>query len=533
MVAVRRFGPVDVPVSWTAEQWADPRRRADLQLALPPRSRVRPAACTSRGTSGRSPAAPTGRERDDRARLQPAAAAHRAGRRAGRHRPPFRATHRRPHAGHLQDAGRTAVHESAAPHAASGSPASACHADRHRPRRVLGRPSGRSLAGQAHRPLRPSAVPLAGRGPGRRLRPDRLHRRSDGVAARPVQPVLARRRACWPWPTPGSSRARGRRRAPDRFGVYVGSALGGIAYAEEQHERYLDAGHPHGGARTWRWPCSAARRRPTWASSSACTGRSCRRPTRAPRARWHWARRLHLIRSGARRRCTGRRRRGAAVAALLWRLRHHSRPVGRPQRPPRRGMPAVRRRARRLRDGRRRGAARARGRGGRAGARRHAVRRAAWLRRDERRLPHGPAATRRTAGGARGASGPRGWPHARDRRRLRQRPCLVDAAGRRGRGAGAAPGARQARERESRSPARRRYYGHPLGASGAIEAAICALAISRGWAPGTVNLEQPRPAVSEHLPCARSAARGRNPGRAVDIVRLRRPQRRAGLQGCS
>lgn len=48
------------------------------------------------------------------------------------------------------------------------------------------------------------------------------------------------------------------------------------------------------------------------------------------------------------------------------------------------------------------------------------------------------------------------------------------------------------------------YYGHPLGASGAIEAAICALAISRGWAPGTVNLERPDPRVVEHLPCVRS-----------------------------
>ena len=32
------------------------------------------------------------------------------------------------------------------------------------------------------------------------------------------------------------------------------------------------------------------------------------------------------------------------------------------------------------------------------------------------------------------------------------------------------------------------YYGHPLGASGAIEAVICALGIARGWLPGTVNL---------------------------------------------
>jgi 3-oxoacyl-[acyl-carrier-protein] synthase II len=48
------------------------------------------------------------------------------------------------------------------------------------------------------------------------------------------------------------------------------------------------------------------------------------------------------------------------------------------------------------------------------------------------------------------------------------------------------------------------YYGHPLGASGAIEAAICALAIARGWAPGTVNLEQVDPRVVEQTPCVRS-----------------------------
>lgn len=38
------------------------------------------------------------------------------------------------------------------------------------------------------------------------------------------------------------------------------------------------------------------------------------------------------------------------------------------------------------------------------------------------------------------------------------------------------------------------YYGHALGASGAFEAAISALAVSRGWAPPTVNLETPDPA---------------------------------------
>jgi 3-oxoacyl-[acyl-carrier-protein] synthase II len=38
------------------------------------------------------------------------------------------------------------------------------------------------------------------------------------------------------------------------------------------------------------------------------------------------------------------------------------------------------------------------------------------------------------------------------------------------------------------------YYGHALGASGAIEAAICALASRRGWLPPTVNLVTPDPA---------------------------------------
>ena len=43
-------------------------------------------------------------------------------------------------------------------------------------------------------------------------------------------------------------------------------------------------------------------------------------------------------------------------------------------------------------------------------------------------------------------------------------------------------------------------YGHPLGASGAIEAAICALAIRDGWAPPSVNLARPDDEVAELLP---------------------------------
>jgi 3-oxoacyl-[acyl-carrier-protein] synthase II len=45
------------------------------------------------------------------------------------------------------------------------------------------------------------------------------------------------------------------------------------------------------------------------------------------------------------------------------------------------------------------------------------------------------------------------------------------------------------------------YYGHALGASGAIETAICALAMHRGWIPPTLNLERPDPACDlDHVP---------------------------------
>jgi 3-oxoacyl-[acyl-carrier-protein] synthase II len=43
------------------------------------------------------------------------------------------------------------------------------------------------------------------------------------------------------------------------------------------------------------------------------------------------------------------------------------------------------------------------------------------------------------------------------------------------------------------------YYGHALGASGAIEAAICALATARGWLPPTINLATPDPACDLDL----------------------------------
>ncbi|PYJ46181.1 MAG: beta-ketoacyl-[acyl-carrier-protein] synthase II [Verrucomicrobia bacterium] len=38
------------------------------------------------------------------------------------------------------------------------------------------------------------------------------------------------------------------------------------------------------------------------------------------------------------------------------------------------------------------------------------------------------------------------------------------------------------------------YHAHPLGATGAIEAAICALALDRQWLPPTINYQNPDPA---------------------------------------
>lgn len=43
-------------------------------------------------------------------------------------------------------------------------------------------------------------------------------------------------------------------------------------------------------------------------------------------------------------------------------------------------------------------------------------------------------------------------------------------------------------------------YGHPLGASSALEAAICCLSIRDGWVPGTTNLERVDPRAAALLP---------------------------------
>jgi 3-oxoacyl-[acyl-carrier-protein] synthase II len=53
------------------------------------------------------------------------------------------------------------------------------------------------------------------------------------------------------------------------------------------------------------------------------------------------------------------------------------------------------------------------------------------------------------------------------------------------------------------------YYAHPLGATGAIEAAVCALALDRQWVPPTINYQNPDPACDlDVVP---------NHGRAADL----------------
>ena len=114
--------------------------------------------------------------------------------------------------------------------------------------------------------------------------------------------------------------------------------------------------------------------------------------------------------------------------------------------------------------------------------------------------------------------------------RLRERPRVVDAARRHRGGAGdrAGAGRRAASVPVSGTKA---LYGHPLGASGAIEAAICALAIRDGWAPASVNLAEPDPDIAALLPCLlREGRAGDVPADPVDVVRLRRAERRARVR---
>ena len=70
------------------------------------------------------------------------------------------------------------------------------------------------------------------------------------------------------------------------------------------------------------------------------------------------------------------------------------------------------------------------------------------------------------------------------------------------------------------------YYGHALGASGAMEAAICALSIERGWLPPTLNLDAPDDGLRSRLHPVDRPGRERRL-HPQQLVRLWRDQRGA------
>ena len=270
------------------------------------------------------------------------------------------------------------------------------HADRDGRRCLPGRPESRALTGPADRPLRSVRVPLAGRGPGRRLRPAGVARTEGRPAARPVQPVrpcrrAARARRCAPRsrrpqrPEPRADRDLPRQRARwHRLRGVTARALHG-------------QGHPPGGAEPraggvrWRGPgqprdrARRARPDPVDGQLVRLRERGARRGTGGPARR-------------PGRRGDRRGLRGAAERPRVRCLRHHSGALVAPQRRTGNCRPAIRSRPRRVCHGRGRRVARAGNRGIRACARRRTVRGIARLRGDLRRLPHGPAASRRARG---------------------------------------------------------------------------------------------------------------------------------------
>ena len=242
---------------------------------------------------------------------------------------------------------------------------------------------------------------------------------------------------------------------PQRIGIYLGSALGGIAYAEEQHERYLEKGirqvAPNlalavfGGAAPANLGIALDVRGPILSTANSCASGAvalgeAMGDLREGRVDAAIAGGCEIPLSPARVRC----------------VRHHPGAVGRPQRRPGSRRAAVSTGTRRLRHGRGRRVARARGGRDRGGARRHPIRGAARLRRDLRRPPHGPASGRRHGGGPGGDHRPRRRRRRPRRDRLRQRPRLVDADRRRRRGARDRARRSASARRRSRSAAPRR-----------------------------------------------------------------------------
>ena len=112
--------------------------------------------------------------------------------------------------------------------------------------------------------------------------------------------------------------------------------------------------------------------------------------------------------------------------------------------------------------------------------------------------------------------------------RLRQRARHFDAARRRHRNQGHEARLRRARQKVAVSSTKS-MTGHLLGGAGGLEAGISVLALRDQILPPTINHEDARPGLRSGLR-PEPRAQGRRRVRAVELLRLRRHQRRAGVQ---
>ena len=72
-------------------------------------------------------------------------------------------------------------------------------------------------------------------------------------------------------------------------------------------------------------------------------------------------------------------------------------------------------------------------------------------------------------------------------------------------------------------------HGHPLGAGGGIEAVACIKAMQESWVPPTIGLDEADPECDlDYVPNVGRDEEGHL--RDVELVRLRRPQRRARVR---
>ena len=286
------------------------------------------------------------------------------------------------------------------------------------------------------------------------------------------------------------------------------SALGGIAYAEQQHERYMDRGiravAPNlalavfGGAAPANLGIALGLHGPILSTANSCAAGAVA-----------IGEAFRLIRSGG------------ADAALAGGVEVPLSPLAfgafdiiralraGPQRSTDARPSGRSTRARRVRDGRGRRAARARGlrrwRGSAAPPRTPSCAATPPRATLSTWSSRGPTASRLRA--------PRGWRLPTDRMKAADVDYVNAHASSTPLGdtveARAIARALGPRARTVPVSGTKAYYGHPLGASGAIEACICSLAIARGWAPGTVNLDDPDPAATEFLPGLLCRAAGR------------------------